>query len=117
MAIARTADNNRGRDIVVLDVRELTSLFDYFVLVTGASRRQLHAISDEIDAVLADQFGDRRLGIEGYRDSRWILLDYGDVVVHMFDQETRDYYDIEHLWAGAKKVPFDSQAGPAITRG
>ena len=117
MAIARTADNNRGRDIVVLDVRELTSLFDYFVLVTGASRRQLHAISDEIDAVLANEFGDRRLGIEGYRDSRWILLAYGDVVVHMFDQETRDYYDIEHLWAGAKKVPFVSQAGPTITRG
>ena len=109
MAAVRTADNNRGRDIVILDVRGQTSLFDYFVLVTGASRRQLHAISDEIDAVLSQEFGDRRLGIEGYQDSRWILLDYGDVVVHLFDQDTRDYYDLENLWAGAKRLPFASQ--------
>jgi ribosome-associated protein len=75
--------------------------------VTGTSRRQLHAISEEIDDVLARDFGDERLGIEGYADSRWILLDFGDVVVHMFDDETRGYYDLEQLWAGAKRVPLE----------
>ena len=110
LAAARTADNNRGRDIVILDLRELTPVFDYFVLVTGSSRRQLHAISEEIDEVLRDEFNDHRLGIEGYADSRWILLDFGDIVVHMFDDETRSYYALEELWAGAKRVPFESAA-------
>jgi ribosome-associated protein len=106
-AAARVADLNRGRDIVLLDLRELTPIFDYFVLTTGTSRRQLHAIAEEIDDVLKRDFQDRRLGIEGYADSRWILLDYGDVVVHIFDDETRGYYDLENLWAGSKRVPLE----------
>ena len=97
---AQTADDNRGRDIVVLDMRELTPVFDYFVIASGTSRRQLHAISEEIDHVLEKQLGDRRLGIEGYEESRWILLDYGDVVIHLFEPETRAYYAMEELWAG-----------------
>lgn len=113
MAAARVADLNRGRDIVILDLRELTPVFDYFILVTGSSRRQLHAISEEIDRVLEKEYGDKRLGIEGYAESRWILLDFGDVVVHLFDEETRGYYDLEHLWAGSRRVPFES-AQPAI---
>jgi ribosome-associated protein len=104
---ARTADENRGRDIVVLDMRELTPLFDYFVLATGSSRRQLHAMSEEIDHALEEGMGDKRLGIEGYQESRWILLDYGDVVIHLFEPEMRDYYSLEQLWAGAKRVPFE----------
>ncbi|MGD9721062.1 MAG: ribosome silencing factor [Pirellulales bacterium] len=113
LSAARVADLNRGREIVILDLREVTPVFDYFVVVTGSSRRQLHAISEEIDDVFARDFGDERLGIEGYAESRWILLDFGDVVVHMFDAETRAYYDLEHLWAGAKRVPFESSQGPA----
>ena len=88
LAAARVAELNRGRDIVILDLRELTPVFDYFVLATGSSRRQLHAISEEIDDVLKSQFNDRRLGIEGYAESRWILLDFGDIVVHLFDDES-----------------------------
>lgn len=106
LAAARVAEENRGRDIVVLDMRELTSIFDFFVLVTGTSRRHLHAISDEIDDALQKQYGDRRLGIEGYQESRWILLDYGDVVVHLFEPETRSYYALEELWGEGKRVPF-----------
>jgi ribosome-associated protein len=102
---AQTAEDNRGADIVVLDMRELTSIFDYFVLATGTSRRQLHAMSEEIDHALEDRMGDRRLGIEGYEESRWILLDYGDVVVHLFEPETRSYYALEELWGRAKHVP------------
>ena len=114
LTAARTADLNRGRDIVVLDLRELTSLFDYFVLATGSSRRQLHSISEEIDQVFERDFGDRRLGLEGYVESRWILLDFGDVVVHLFDEETRDYYSLEQLWSGSKRVTFESSAPPVI---
>jgi ribosome-associated protein len=104
LAAARTAAENRGQDLVVLDLRELTSFFDYFVIATGASRRQLHAISEEIDRVLEKEMGDRRMGIEGYQECRWILLDYGDVVIHLFDAEARAFYDLENLWAEAKRV-------------
>ena len=107
---ARVAAENRGRDIVILDLRELTSMFDFFVIVSGTSRRQLHAISEEIDRVLQEELGDRRMGIEGYEESRWILLDYGDVVIHMFEPETRAYYAIEELWGQAKRVPVEEGA-------
>ncbi len=113
-ACARVADLNRGREIAILDLRELTQVFDYFVLVTGSSRRQLHSIAEEIDDVLKRDFGDERLGIEGYADSRWILLDYGDVVVHVFDDQTRRYYDLEQLWAGAKHVPLEIAPAPIL---
>ncbi len=106
LAAAQVAHENRGEDILILDTRRLTSMFDYFVIVTGTSRRQLHAISEQIDRVLEDQLGDQRLGIEGFQDSRWILLDYGDVVIHLFDPETRQYYALEELWADAPRVPF-----------
>ena len=108
LAAARTAEENRGRDIVVLDMRKLTPVFDYFVLATGRSRRQLHAMSEEIDHTLEQDLGDRRLGIEGYRESRWILLDYGSFVIHLFDEETRNYYALEQLWSGAKRVVVPS---------
>lgn len=114
LAAARTADFNRGRNIIVLDLRELTSVFDFFVIVTGSSRRQLHAISEEIDRVMETDYGDKRLGIEGYQESRWILLDFGDIVVHIFDDETRDYYGLEHLWSAAMRVPF-SGTPPTVT--
>lgn len=106
LAAARTAEDNRGQDIVVLDMRSMTTEFDYFVLVTGNSRRQLHAISEEIDRVLEKELGDKRMGIEGYNESRWILLDYGTVVIHLFDAETRRYYALEDLWGQAARVPL-----------
>ena len=104
LAAARTASENRGRDIVVLDLREVTPIFDFFVIASGSSRRQLHAMSEEIDHKLEDELGDQRMGIEGYCESRWILLDYGTVVIHLFDDETRAYYDLENLWTHAKRV-------------
>jgi ribosome-associated protein len=106
MLAASVAQENRGNDVVVLDLRELTSVFDFFVIASGTSRRQLHAMSEEIDHALEDRMGDRRLGIEGYEQSRWILLDYGDVVVHLFEPEMREYYALEELWGHAKRVPL-----------
>lgn len=90
----------------MLDTRAQTPLFDYFVIATGSSRRQLHAMSEEIDHRLQDELHDRRLGIEGYEESRWIVLDYGNVVIHLFDEDTRQYYRLEELWADASRVNF-----------
>ena len=107
MAAARTAEDNRGGDVAVLDMRGMTTEFDYFVLATGNSRRQLHPISEEIDRVLESELGDKRMGIEGYNESRWILLDYGTVVVHMFDEEKRGRTTrLEDLWGHAERVPL-----------
>ncbi|GIW95699.1 MAG: hypothetical protein KatS3mg110_3748 [Pirellulaceae bacterium] len=111
VAVARTAAEHRGQDIVLLDMRSCSQLFDYFVIATGTSRRQLHAMSEEIDRVMQAEFHDERLGLEGYEASRWIVLDYGDVVVHLFDEETRQYYNLEDLWAEAPRVDWATLAG------
>jgi len=103
-AAASAAAENRGQDIIVLDTRKLTPLFDYVVLVTGTSRRQLHAMSEEIDHKLEDDLDDRRISVEGYVESRWIVLDYGNVVIHLFDEQTRSYYRLEDLWADAQRI-------------
>lgn len=104
MLAARTALENRGYDVQILDTRKDTPLFDYFVIATGTSRRQLHAMSDEIELKLKTELNDQRLGLEGYRESEWIVLDYGDVVIHLFDSESRDYYRLEDLWGDAPRV-------------
>lgn len=106
-AAARTAVDNKGQDVRILDTRAQTPHFDYFVIATGASRRQLHAMSEEIDAKLQGELKDRRLGIEGYDDSRWIVLDYGGVVIHLFDQDARQFYCLEELWADAPRVEIE----------
>ena len=86
---------------------EHTPSFDFFVIATGTSRRQLHAMSEEIDHKLEDDLKDRRLNIDGYDESRWIVLDYATVVIHLFDEETRSYYSLESLWADARKIDLD----------
>ena len=106
-AAASVALENNARDVIVLDVCQQSAEFDLFVLATGTSRRQLHAISEQIDDKLQKELGDSRLGIEGYQESRWIVLDYGSVVIHLFDEETREYYDLESLWADGKPVSLE----------
>ena len=115
LAAARVAEETRGTDVQVLDLRGLTDLFDYFVLATGASRRQLHAMADEIEQVMKKEMNDTRRGSEGYEEGRWIVLDYGDVVVHLFDAESREYWDLEHLWSGCKTVPLPAAASATGT--
>lgn len=107
LAAAKTAHENQATNIKVLDLRDITPMFDYFVVATGTSRRQLHAISEEIDHCLEENLNDKRMSIEGYDESRWILLDYGSVVIHLFDEETREFYAIEDLWTDAVKVPLE----------
>ncbi len=100
---ARVATENKARDVVVLDMRGITPLYDYLVLATGNSRRQIHTLAEEIDAAMASE-GEVRVGIEGYESGRWVAQDYGDIVVHVFDQDTRSYYALEDLWADAKRM-------------
>jgi ribosome-associated protein len=104
LAAARTAAENGGTNIVVLDMTRHTAVFDYFVIATGTSRRQLHAISEEIDRKLEDDLNDKRMNIDGYDESKWIVLDYSTVVIHLFDEDTRTFYSLEDLWADASKV-------------
>jgi len=105
---AKVAADNKGTDVLVLDLREITPLFDFFVIATGTSRRQVHTITEEVDAALRT-VGDTRAGIEGYEASKWVVQDYGDVVVHVFDPETRDYYKLEELWADAKAIDWQNE--------
>ena len=103
---ARVASENKARDVLVLDMRGVTPLYDYFVLATGSSRRQIHSIAEEVDAALRAE-GDTRRSIEGYQSSKWVVQDYGDVVVHVFDPDMRSYYALEELWADAPRVDWE----------
>jgi ribosome-associated protein len=102
---ARIADDYRGKDTVVLDLTEITPIVDYFVISTAANRRQMRAIAEEVDRVLSER-GSQRLGIEGYESDSWILQDYGDIVLHIFTAEARAVYDLERLWADARRVEW-----------
>ncbi|MCH2210890.1 MAG: ribosome silencing factor [Fuerstiella sp.] len=107
---ARCADELRGQDIVVLDLTSLTSIVDFFVIVTATSQRQMHAIADDVNRLLKRDRGNARLNIEGYRtEGNWLLTDYGDVVVHIFTAEGRALYDLEQLWADAGRIDWSSK--------
>ncbi len=119
MLAAKCAAENKGQDIVVLDMTKQTSIFDFFVIVTGTSRRQLHAVADDIARVLRED-GDDRASRSGYEESRWIVLDYGGVIVHLFDEETRAFYDLEGLWADSAPVDISEvlkETGATVSRG
>ena len=103
---AQVAADNKARDVQVLDLRGITPLFDFFVIATGQSRRQVHTVAEEIDAAMHQQ-GEQRRGLEGYEGSKWVVQDYGDVVVHVFDPNTRAYYNLEDLWADAPRIDWE----------
>jgi ribosome-associated protein len=100
---SRVAADKKAMDVVVLDMRDVSSITDYFLICSGGSERQVQAIADAIDEQLT-QSGIASLGVEGYREGRWILMDYGDVIVHVFSRDTREFYDLERLWANAPKI-------------
>ena len=105
---ARAAASKQGEDILVLDVRDLITITDYFVIVTGTSERQLTTIADEV----VKQAKDRgvRPAREGEAGARWLLLDFVDFVVHVFHHEERDYYRLENLWRDAPNVEWEERA-------
>jgi ribosome-associated protein len=106
--ISRIVTDRKAMDVVVLDMRDASSITDYFLICSGGSERQVRAIADAIDEQLGPS-GIASLGIEGYREGHWILMDYGDVIVHVFSEETRDYYDLERLWANAPKIDLSGE--------
>ena len=108
------ADNRKAEDILVLDVRTLSSVTDFFVIASGTNERQVQAISDEIYETLK-KAGSTTARVEGYKTAEWILLDYGDFVVHVFEQKARSFYDLERLWRESRRVDlpaglFDSSS-------
>ncbi len=103
--IARLGDDNKAKNIVILDLRGITPIFDFFILMTGGSRRQIHTLAEEADDYMRGE-GEKRLSIQGYQASRWIVQDYGDIIVHVFDADSREYYALEELWADAKIVDW-----------
>ena len=113
---ARVCDDYKGKDTVVLDLSPVTPIVDYFVITTGTSRRQMHAIAEETDRVLQAD-GSSRRGLEGYERSDWILQDYGDVVLHVMSDDARRTYDLERLWADAPRVTWqaDLDSSPSVS--
>jgi ribosome-associated protein len=102
---AKIAADNRGKEVLLLDMRELTPLVDYFVIVSTVSRRQAQSAASEIDAELK-KIGEKKLGMEGYEEGRWVLIDYGDFVVHILAEEARSYYSLEDLWGDAPRLDW-----------
>ncbi|MBY0375199.1 MAG: ribosome silencing factor [Bryobacteraceae bacterium] len=103
MTAVHAAESKKAINVRVLDLREVTSFTDYFVICSGSNPRQIQAICDEIQAKLAEE-GEFPTSVEGYQTSEWVLADYGDMVVHVFSEKARDYYELERLWRGAREV-------------
>ncbi|WP_232050793.1 ribosome silencing factor [Arabiibacter massiliensis] len=108
---ARAADGKKATDIMVQEVRDLIGVTDYFVIATAANNRQVEAIVDEIEEAEREQGGCKPLHREGTQDGTWSLLDYGDIVVHVFQPETREYYRLEALWNDAPVIDLAAEAG------
>ncbi len=100
---AEAADSKKAFDIQVLDLRQLTYITDYFVICSGSNTTQVSAIADWIGHIMA-QAGKHPSHIEGGAESSWVLMDFGDVVVHIFDEQTRVYYSLEKLWNDAPRI-------------
>jgi ribosome-associated protein len=118
-AIVQAAEDRKAEDIIAIDVREVSSFTDTFVVATGTSDRHVRSVSDAIQAALT-AIGESALGVEGYDDGRWVLIDYGDTIVHVFQHETRLDYDLERLWSDASRIKLveaDSTDGDSPHRG
>lgn len=100
----RCADEKKAVNMIGLDLREIASFTEYFFIASGMNQRQVQAIADEISEQLKQQLRRKAVRIEGYNSAEWVLLDYGDFVVHLFDKEARDFYDLERLWRDARRV-------------
>ena len=118
VAALRAADDKKALDLVLLDVSEVSSFTEYFLIATGTNPKQVQAISDEVVERLK-KGGRRPARVEGYRGAEWVLLDYGDFVFHVFEEKARRFYDLERLWrdAGRMQLPPGITATPAPVAG
>ena len=101
---AKALSDKKGKEIRVLEIAELTTLADYFVLATGSSNTQINALVDNVEKMLTEEAGEEPLHREGYRGGTWVLLDYGCIAIHVFNQEAREFYGLERLWQDGKPV-------------
>ena len=110
IAAARAADDKSADDVVVLEVGPVLALCGHFVIASASNTRQVRAIGDEVEAQLAAAGGPRPIRVEGRDDMTWVLMDYGDFVVHVFLEETRHYYDLERLWSDVDRIDWRESA-------
>ncbi len=106
LEVAQILDSKKAKEIQVLKLADLTTVTDYFVICTGNSITQVKALSDEVEEKLGE-IGENPISIEGYRSAGWVLIDLGDVVVHIFTKEMREFYGLERLWSDAVKEDID----------
>jgi ribosome-associated protein len=104
----RAAEEKKALDVQVLDLREITSFCDFFVLATGTNPKQVQAIAEGVDMALR-KAGERATAVEGYDNAEWILADYGDFIVHIFSEKARGFYDLERLWRAGRKVEIPAE--------
>jgi len=109
VAAARAAHDKLGQDTVVLSMGELLGVVDAFVVTSGRNVRQVRTLVEEIERQVKADNGVAPVNVEGLKDGTWVLMDYGDFVVHVFQPETRAYYDLEHLWSGAPRVRWEAE--------
>ena len=108
------AGEKKAHDLVVLDLREVASFTDYFVIASGTNVRQVQAIADEVQEQLRKQLRVRPARVEGYNSAEWVLLDYGDFILHVFEEKARRFYDLERLWRDAARLELPPELrGPA----
>ncbi|MCO7136255.1 ribosome silencing factor [[Clostridium] leptum] len=105
--MVKILDNKKAQDLQVIGIRDLTIIADYFIIASGGSTTQVKALADEVEFQMKEKFGMMPLRTEGYNSSSWILVDYGNVVVHVFTKDTREFYDLERLWADGTKVELE----------
>jgi ribosome-associated protein len=107
---ARAASDKKATDPVILEVGNVLAICDYFVIASAPNDRLVRAICEEIEARVKNVSGESPAFIEGLNDARWVLMDYGDWIVHVFLDEAREFYDLERLWGDVPRVPFDDTA-------
>ncbi len=105
LTLAKVALDKKAKDILILDLKGLTIIADYFVICSGESTTHVRAIVESVDE-RSKKTGIKPLGVEGLNNSRWVLIDYGDVIVHIFEEGTRSFYELEKLWMDAHSVPL-----------
>jgi ribosome-associated protein len=103
------ASEKKAFDLRALDLREIASFTEFFIIASGANQRQVQAIADEIEEQLKKQLKSKAVRTEGYSTADWILMDYGDFIVHIFEKNAREFYDLERLWRDAKKVEIPAE--------
>ena len=101
---AKALDEKKGKEISAIEITDLTTIADYFVIASGTSNTQINALSGAVEKALKEQANEDPLRREGYRDGTWVLLDYGCIVVHIFSQEAREFYSLERLWGDGKPM-------------